>query len=283
VLLRETVDILDPKPNEVFVDGTCGSGGHAEAILERTKGTCFVIGIDKDPEAIERTKQRLARFAGNVTLVHGGYENLRALVAQTGRVNVNGVLLDLGFSLEQISDPQRGFSFLEDGPLDMRYDPTMSVTAARVINTATAREIEEIFETYGEIRHARKIARAMVERRKHRPFVTTHDLAEFICAFIPRRGNIHPATLFFQALRIYVNNEMDSLARGLEGACETLAPKGKLAVISFHSLEDRMVKHFLRNRNDMLPLMKKPVVPSREELLTNPRARSAKLRAGEKQ
>lgn len=281
VLVQEIIALFNPLPGELYVDGTCGSGGHAEAILEKTEGKAYLIGIDKDKKAIERTQKRLDRFAGSFTLVRESYEQIAEIVQKIDKGKAHGVLLDLGFSLEQISDPQRGFSFMTEGFLDMRYDLESPVTAADLLNSSSAKELEEIFERYGEIRRARKIVKEIIIRRKKNPFRTTNDFVAFITARLPRKGKIHPATLFFQALRIAVNNELETIEKGVQEACKILAPNGILAVISFHSLEDRIVKHFFRSRTDIRIITKKPLVPSREEVSSNPRARSAKLRAGE--
>jgi len=283
VLVQEIIALFNPLPGELYVDGTCGSGGHAEAILEKTEGKAYLIGIDKDKKAIERTQKRLDRFTGSFTLVRESYEQIAEIVQKIDKGKAQGVLLDLGFSLEQISEPQRGFSFMTEGFLDMRYDLEAPVTAADLLNSSSAKELEEIFEIYGEIPRARKIVKEIVMRRKRNPFRTTNDFVEFITARLPRKGKIHPATLFFQALRIAVNNELETIEKGVQEACKILAPNGILAVISFHSLEDRIVKHFFRSRTDIRIITKKPLVPSREEVSSNPRARSAKLRAGEMQ
>jgi 16S rRNA (cytosine1402-N4)-methyltransferase len=281
VLVQEIIALFNPLPGELYVDGTCGSGGHAEAILEKTEGKAYLIGIDKDKKAIERTQKRLDRFTGSFTLVRESYEQIAEIVQKIDKGKAQGVLLDLGFSLEQISEPQRGFSFMTEGFLDMRYDLEAPVTAADLLNSSSAKELEEIFEIYGEIPRARKIVKEIVMRRKRNPFRTTNDFVAFITARLPRKGKIHPATLFFQALRIAVNNELETIEKGVQEACKILAPNGILAVISFHSLEDRIVKHFFRSRTDIRIITKKPLVPSREEVSSNPRARSAKLRAGE--
>jgi len=300
VLCAEVVDLLSSRPGGTLVDGTVGLGGHAEALLEA--GTSVrLIGIDRDGDALSQARRRLARFGPRVTLLHGNYGDLETLLEGAGRID--GVLLDLGVSSMQLDDAGRGFSFRFDGPLDMRMDPTCGPSAAQWLGAAPQGEIAGVLATYGEERYAERIARALVEARLHEPVKTTEALAEIVRAAVPgsyRRGRIDPATRTFQAIRIRVNDELGALERGLRAGFERLAPEGVLAVISFHSLEDRIVKRFFLERAagcvcpPELPecvcgkrveaevLTKRPVRPTAAEVDANPRARSAKLRAARK-
>jgi len=302
VLRDEVVRLLTPRPDGVIVDGTVGLGGHAEALLEAAP-TARLIGIDRDPEAIDRARERLARFGSRVTLVHGNYRDLDRLLDELGVDRIDGLLLDLGVSSLQLDDASRGFSFRLDGPLDMRADPTSGPTAAEWIASAPQTEIAEVLASYGEERYAKRIARAIDEARRREPIATTAALAEVVRAAVPasyRRGRIDPATRTFQAIRIRINGELDALEGGLRAGFDRLARGGVLVVISFHSLEDRIVKRFLREKAadcvcpPELPecvcgkrveaeiLTKRPVAPTPTEVEANPRARSAKLRAARK-
>jgi len=302
VLRDEVVRLLTPRPDGVIVDGTVGLGGHAEALLEAAP-TARLIGIDRDPEAIDRARERLARFGSRVTLVHGNYRDLDRLLDELGVDRIDGLLLDLGVSSLQLDDASRGFSFRLDGPLDMRADPTSGPTAAEWIASAPQTEIAEVLASYGEERYAKRIARAIDEARRREPIATTAALAEVVRAAVPasyRRGRIDPATRTFQAIRIRINGELDALEGGLRAGFGRLARGGVLVVVSFHSLEDRIVKRFLREKAadcvcpPELPecvcgkrveaeiLTKRPVAPTPTEVEANPRARSAKLRAARK-
>jgi len=275
VLVAEVVRFLAPAPGVRIVDATVGTGGHAEALLARG---ARVIGIDRDPVALDRARERLRPYADRLQLLHGNFRDLATLVSPVPRVD--GVLFDLGASSLQFDSPERGFSFLAAGPLDMRMDPTAPVTAADLVNRLPEAELARILWEYGEERYARRIARAIAEQR---PLHTTTELARVVARlYPPGHHRIHPATRTFQALRIAVNDELGALEAGLAGAVRLLPPGGALCVISFHSLEDRIMKHFLRREalaGRVEVLTKKPLRPEEDEVGRNPRARSAKLRA----
>lgn len=278
VLVEEVLGFLNPKPSGIYIDATVGMGGHAAAILARG---ARVVGVDQDPQAIALAWERLAPWADRVQLVRGNFRDLPMLVASLAVSSVDGILLDLGASSLQFDAAARGFAFRTDGPLDMRMDPDAATTAADLINILSERELEGILWQYGEERYARRIARAIARAR---PIHTTGELAHLVAGLYPRgHHRIHPATRTFQAIRIAVNDELSALAAALPAALRILAPGGTLCVISFQSLEDRIVKHFLRQAASAVQieiLTKKPVVPTPEETARNPRARSAKLRAG---
>lgn len=299
VLLDEAVESLVTRPDGVYVDGTFGRGGHSRAVLARLAPAARLIAFDKDPRAIE-TAQGIkdARFS----IVHDSFASMRDALAARGVEKVSGVLLDLGVSSPQLDDPERGFSFLNDGPLDMRMNPDQGVSAAEFIATAPVEEIARVFKEYGEERFAGRMARAVVERREKQPFTRTADLAEVLKVANPawEKGK-NPATRAFQGLRIHVNNELGDLEAGLEAALDALEVGGRLAVISFHSLEDRIVKLFMRklvkgeadNLPRNLPVQHKVFEPkikligkaqfaSEAELKANPRSRSAVMRVAEK-
>jgi 16S rRNA (cytosine1402-N4)-methyltransferase len=293
VLLDEVVAALAPRDGATYVDGTFGGGGYSTALLDAAQ--CRVVGIDRDPDAVARGAALAARYAGRLRLVEGRFGEMARLL---GGEKVAGVALDLGVSSPQLDDPGRGFSFRADGPLDMRMGRD-GESAADLVNAASETQLADIIREYGEERFARRVARAIVARR---PFARTGELAETVRAAIPHRdpSGIDPATRTFQALRIAVNDELGELDRGLAAAEEALAPGGRLAVVSFHSLEDRRVKDFLKRRSGAAPkgsrhlpaaaapapsfrlLTRKPVEPSAAELRRNPRARSARLRAAER-
>lgn len=277
VLLEEAVGFLSPAPGKLIVDATVGTGGHAEAFLRRG---AQVVGIDRDPHALALARERLAGFGERVQLLHGNFRDLPALLSRLGVHPVDGVLFDLGASSLQFDSPERGFSFSVDGLLDMRMDPSSSPTAADLVNHLPEPDLAKILWEYGEERYARRIARAVVRAR---PLRTTRQLAALVArVYPPGRHRIHPATRTFQALRIAVNDELGALEAGLAGAVEVLAPRGGLVAIAFHSLEDRIVKRFLRREalaGRVEVLTKRPVVPGAEEVACNPRAWSAKLRA----
>jgi len=291
VMLDEVLQMLEPRDGARYVDGTFGGGGYASAILEAAD--CRVLGIDRDPEAIARGEALAQRFGGRLTLVQGEFSRMDEFTQQS-----DGVVLDLGVSSFQFDQPARGFSFREDGPLDMRMSLS-GESAADVVNTADERTLTQIIARYGEEKNARRIARAIIAAR---PVTGTAQLAAIVSEAqgpAALRLAIHPATRTFQALRIHVNDELGELERGLDAALNILAPQGRLVVVSFHSLEDRMVKHFLSQRSTSAPrasrhapvsapahkaafqlLTTRPLIPSEAELASNPRARSAKLRAG---
>ncbi|HYR57264.1 MAG TPA: 16S rRNA (cytosine(1402)-N(4))-methyltransferase RsmH, partial [Chthoniobacteraceae bacterium] len=240
VLLAETVELLAAQPGRIIVDGTLGGGGHAEALLA---AGARVIGLDQDPEAIAFARQRLGEVA-EFTAVRGSFANAGEVLDSLGIAQIDGALLDLGVSSRQLDAPERGFSFMHDGPLDMRMDPAGATTAADLVNTMSGEQLERIFLNLGEEPAARKVAARIVRDRIVRPFTTTLQLAEAVEKVIPRRGRMHPATRIFQALRIAVNRELEVLEEGLAALTSRLAPGGRLAALTFHSLEDRIVKNF---------------------------------------
>jgi len=284
VLLEETLSALDPKPGRHFIDATVGQGGHAEAILQRTLPVGRLLGFDRDPRNLEVAKQRLAPFGKRAVLVRDSYANLAPQARAHDFEQVDGILFDIGFSSAHIEDASRGFSFQSEGPLDMRYDPSQELTAAVIVNGWTEDELAQLFRQYGEEGNARQIAQAIVERRRKERILTTLDLSEVIASVSRRRGKIHPATKVFQALRIAVNDELGELEKALPQALELLKPGGRLAVISFHSLEDRIVKRFLavHDGRETNTLTKRVITAAEAELAANPRSRSAKLRVAEK-
>ncbi len=287
VLLEEVLEFLACRPGKIYVDGTVGSGGHARAVLERTSPDGRLIGLDWDERAIERARERLAPFGDRVTLVKKNFEELGPVLASLAIPAVDGILLDLGVSSEQLDDPERGFSFRFAGPLDMRMSDEVETTAAEILERRSAADLRDLIRQYGEERFAQRIAKAIVARRRSKPLRTTRELAELIAGSVHfSRGRIHPATRTFQALRLAVNAELDHLRAFLAKGPNLLQPSGRLAIISFHSLEDRMVKESFRGcakteKGVTAPfhiLTPKPVRPSEAETAANPRARSAKLR-----
>jgi len=276
--------------SEVVLDCTVGYGGHAEAILDSSGLSMKLIGLDQDSRAIASSQERLKRFGERVVLRRGNFECVKHHLEEIGVPNVSGVLFDLGVSSPQLDDPARGFSFTQDGPLDMRMDQTSEMAAADFVNRCAEEELADIIFQYGEERYSRRIARAIVREREHRPINTTGTLASLVAGAVPsayRHGRIHCATRTFQALRIAVNRELERLEPSLRDAVELLAPLGRICVISFHSLEDRIVKHTFRSLAQgpaacLSVLTKKPILPSEEECRENPRARSAKLRVAER-
>lgn len=302
VLLEECLQALDIKPAGTYLDGTLGRAGHALELLRRLPAGRFV-GIDRDLAAIEAARERLAAYAGRVTLLHGNFRDLGDLLREAGISRVDGMLFDLGVSSPQLDEPRRGFSYMHDAPLDMRMDETEALDAFQVVNTWSGDELRRILYEYGEERYAPRIAQAIVRRRQESPIRTTGELAEVIRSAMPAaalREKQHPAKRSFQAIRIAVNGELEALPPMLEAAVENLAPGGRLAVITFHSLEDRIVKQAMRTlatgctcppefpvcvcgKKPKLRLVtRKPIISGREELEGNPRARSAKLRVAER-
>jgi 16S rRNA (cytosine1402-N4)-methyltransferase len=289
VLLHETLEWMAPALGEIFLDGTTGAGGHAAEIAARIGPRGLLVCADADPSMLGVAAPRLSAFPW-VRLVHADFADLDALRETADGRTFDGVLLDLGISSLQLDDPERGFSFRAEGPLDMRRDPDGGgPTAAEILRNTREKDLADLFFRFGEERFSRRIARAVVERRKREPIRTTTGLAELVSSAIPRRAwprDIHPATKVFQALRIAVNRELSSLETFLEAVPRHLSPGGRVAVISFHSLEDRMVKTAFRKpaygpgyeEPTLERLTRKPVVPSEREARENPRARSAKLR-----
>jgi 16S rRNA (cytosine1402-N4)-methyltransferase len=305
VLYDAVLTHLALSPGDNVIDGTLGGGGHAAGLLQAIAPAGRLLGLDRDPEALARARERLAPFGGRAVLVHSSFRDLEHIAHRHHFLPADGVLLDLGLSSYQLSAPERGFSFLQDGPLDMRFDPSQGPAAADLVNELPTAELADILYRYGEERQSRRIARAIVAAR---PLTTTRELAEVIAGAVGgsgtqpgrRRGRIHPATRSFQALRIAVNDELGALEAVLPQAVELLRSGGRLAVISFHSLEDRMVKQFLRRQAQdcvcppqqpvctcqhqatLRVMTRRPVRPDEMEIARNPRARSARLRVAEK-
>jgi len=284
VMTDEAMDYLAVKPNGIYVDATLGGGTHTSEILKLSAPKGRVLSIDMDAVALNLAREK---FGGNKRWIPimGNFRDLTEILKNQKFGQVDGVLMDLGFSTNQLNDQIKGLSFQSDGPLDMRLGEGIDLTAAEIVNSWRREEIEKILREYGEERYARKIADEIVKARKTAKIYRTADLVEIIKRAVPasyERGRINPATRTFQALRIAVNDELNSLRQGLEAAREALQPGGRMVVISFHSLEDRIVKQFFKNNSDLKPITKKPVVAGEEEIKKNPRSRSAKLRAAEK-
>jgi len=297
VLYHEIIHALQPKNNGQYVDGTLGAGGHARGILEACAPDGRLLGLDVDPQALALARENLAPYGERVRLIQASYDSLAEILREIGWENVDGILLDLGLSSMQLDTPERGFSFQQDAPLDMRFDPDSPTTAADLVNTLSKDELADLIYRYGEERASRRIAQAIV---KARPLRTTHQLAAVIETVLPRRGRVHPATRTFQALRIAVNRELERLENVLPQAVSALKSGGRLAVISFHSLEDRIVKEYFRRESKDLVnppyeriyeveksatlklINRKVIIPGEAEIKSNPRARSAKLRIAEK-
>jgi len=291
VLLEEVLQILDCRPGRIYADGTVGGGGHSRGILEKISPSGRVIGLDWDEEALERARKNLSPFGGRFELRRANYRDCKSVLESLSIPGVDGVLLDLGVSSEQLESRDRGFSFRWDAPLDMRMSQETMTTAQDLVRKLPAGELETLLREFGEERWARRIARNIVRRRQKAPLRTTRELVEVIERSVPpQRRGIHPATKTFQALRISVNEELNNLKLFLADAPELLKPGGRLCIISYHSLEDRIVKNRFREwargeerKNPPFGLLTpKPVVPSEEEISRNPRARSAKMRAIEK-
>ncbi len=304
VLVKETLQFLSCQPSGIYVDCTVGDGGHAEAILERLVGEGRLIGLDQDEEAIKRTAERLKKYR-NLTLIRDNFRNLAPVLKKLAlpAAQVEGLLFDLGVSSLQLDSPERGFSFRFDAPLDMRMNRSISstATAAHLVNRLSKEGLTKILKEFGEERWARRISNLIVKRRKEKPIRTTTQLVGIVKEAVPRpRGRIHPATRTFQALRIAVNQELKALKDGLEEGIKVLRPGGRICIISYHSLEDRLIKQEFgrlakpchcppqwpvcrcQGKPVLRILTKGPVRPSEEEILRNPRSRSAKLRAAEK-
>ena len=302
VLLRESVEGILSDPDGIYVDCTLGGGGHSAALADRLGPSGCLVGIDQDPAALQAGRLRLTGVRPTVHVVQGNFREIGAVLDQLGIGQVDGILFDLGVSSHQIDLPQRGFSYMNNGPLDMRMNPEQSLTAQEIVNTYPEKELARVIFEYGEERWARRIAKFIVEARRNRPLTTTFELVELIAAAIPaaaRRQGPHPAKRTFQAIRIEVNGELSILPAALRTAIDRLKPGGKIGVISFHSLEDRIVKNTFAallghcvcppkapvcicNPRATLRLSGKPIAPSAAEVETNPRARSAKLRIAEK-
>jgi 16S rRNA (cytosine1402-N4)-methyltransferase len=298
VLYHQIITAIKPFAGGKYIDGTLGAAGHARGILQNSHPDGGLLGLDVDPNALEIAAERLAEYGSRAKLVQASYTTMREQAAFIGWSQVNGIVLDLGASSMQFDTADRGFSFLHDGPLDMRFDPSLPITAADIVNHWEAREIADVLYKYGEEKRSRQIAKAICDQR---PIETTGQLADLIkkTAKYSYKDRLHPATRTFQALRIMVNHELDHIEKVLPQAIDLLAPGGRLAVIAFHSLEDRIVKNIFRDaskplRDENHPMApeirpavvklvnRKPIIPEEEEVQKNPRSRSAKLRVIEK-
>jgi 16S rRNA (cytosine1402-N4)-methyltransferase len=297
VLVEEAVELLAPRPGALVVDATCGSGGHTERIL---KTGADVLALDQDPDAIEYAREHLAHVGSRVTLRQANFRNADKIFDELGITTIGGALLDIGVSSRQLENAERGFSIMRNGPLDMRMDPKRTLTAADIVNKYSEEDLTRLFRDLGEEPAARRIASLIVKERKSMPFRETLSLARAIEKVVSRHGRRHPATQVFQALRMEVNDELGALEEGLRVLTSRLEPGARIAVISFHSLEDRIVKNFFRDHSrewldrpewpepkrnpeyDLNLITSKPVEPSAEEQRANPRSRSAKLRVAEK-
>ncbi len=290
VLAEEICQWLDPKPGGIYVDCTVGLGGTSSRILKKTGGHAYILGLDRDSEALAEAEKSLGAYGSRIKLYNGNYSHIKDFVQQEGFKRVDGVIFDLGVSSLQLDRPERGFSFANDGPLDMRMDKTQGPTAANLVNKLPEKELADLLFACGEERFSRRIARAIVESRNTFPLETTQALVSVIKEAVPasyRKGRIHCATRTFQALRIRVNQELELLQPALEDAVSLLKKGGRICVVAFHSLEDRVVKHtfraFAKKAHPLLALLtKKPVLACEEEVRQNPRARSAKLRVAQR-
>lgn len=285
VLPNEVLGYLQPKPEGIYMDGTLGLGGHTGMILEASSPTGRVIGFEWDENAITRSRLRLAGYGERLTIVRRNFAEIAAGLQEAGVAELDGLLIDIGLSSLQLDMGERGFSFQRDEPLDMRMDERRTVTAASILAAASAEELADIFFYYGEERQARRIAAEVVSHRKQEAITTSMQLASLVARAVPKRFHpqkIHVATKVFQALRIAVNTELENLARILDEAPAYLKPGARFCVISFHSLEDRMVKRKFRQNQDLEVLTSRPVVATSREVEVNPRARSAKMRVAQK-
>ncbi len=302
VLAKEILQYLHPREDGLIVDGTLGNGGHTELILKNTAPGLRVLGIDRDEQAIERAGKRLAPFRNRVTLIHGNFSDIKNILKKANVMNVDGLLLDLGVSSPQLDSPERGFSFMRNGPLDMRMDSTQKTTAADLLVKLSDEELVLVIKEYGEERFAKRIVRAIRKAQEQNPITTTLQLSNIVSGVThtPRPAKIHPATRTFQALRIAVNNELEHIKSALSDSLKVLSASACIMVISFHSLEDRIVKNFFKDEEKgcvcppRLPvcacghktrlkiITRRPVTPASEEVKRNPRASSSKLRVAER-
>ncbi len=303
VLKEQVLQYLNAKEEGLIVDGTLGDGGHTELLLQSTGPGLKVLAIDRDPNALSRAKERLSAFADRVIFRHGRFGDLKSILNELGiQEKIDGLLLDIGVSSRQLDQGDRGFSFREDGPLDMRMDPTTGITAAQLLETLSDKELEAIIKNYGEERYYRRVVRAIRSAQAKHPIQTTLQLSKILCNVVstPRPARIHPATRTFQALRIAVNGELEQLKSALKDSIGILSAGARIVVISFHSLEDRIVKTFFRDeaqscicppkiavcvcnkKSTLKVITKRLVVPTEEEIDHNPRASSSRLRAAER-
>jgi 16S rRNA (cytosine1402-N4)-methyltransferase len=283
VLVKEAIKVLNPIPGGTYVDATIGPGGHSEEILTLIGTGGKLIGIDRDNEALRTAQERLSDK--RVILRKGSFSDMEKLLKKDEITEVDGILFDLGISMIQMKDIERGFSFISDKRMDMRMDKEQALSARDVVNKYSANELERILREFGEERLSRKISEAIVRKRRIKPIDTCSELSEIVERVYGRRGRVHPATKTFQALRIEVNRELDELQKGLDASVRILKRGGRLCVISYHSLEDRIVKHFIARSSkegSLKVITKKPLTPGSEEIRSNPSSRSAKLRAAER-
>lgn len=288
VMVRQVLHSLAPKEGDVYVDCTIGTGGHSKAILEKARGRITLVGIDRDEETLKVAKEALKKYQSHISLIKANFKHLPQILKEKKIREVDGILYDLGLSSFQLKSRERGFSFRWSAPLDMRVDRSQKITAAHLVNNVPAAQLEDIFLKLGEEKWARRVAEFIVRERKKSPLKTTRDLVEVVRKAIPsevrKKRKIHFATQIFQALRIKVNQELENIKLALPASFEYLRPGGRVCVISYHSLEDRIVKtEFSKGQKDRLKILTKKVVkPSSDEILANPRARSARLRAAER-
>ncbi|MDK2918231.1 MAG: rRNA (cytosine1402-N4)-methyltransferase [Candidatus Petromonas sp.] len=303
VLLNETIENLKIKPNGIYVDGTLGGGGHSELICSKLTEHGLLIGIDQDKAALEASKERLKKFSTNIKFVHDNFSNIKNIILNLGLDKIDGIVLDLGVSSYQLDNEDRGFSYMHDAELDMRMNKNQDFSAKDIVNKYTQKELEKIIRVYGEERWASRIAEFIVKERQDKEIETTGELVEIIKKAIPaaaRRNGPHPAKRTFQAIRIEVNNELDILESTIKDITESLKIGGRVCIITFHSLEDRIVKNTFKelstgcicppefpvctcnNKRKVKIITRKPIYPSNKEIKNNPRARSAKLRVAER-
>lgn len=283
VMVKEVIEVLSPRPGGIYIDATVGPGGHTLEILRHIGLEGKVLGIDRDEETLNLARQRIND--NRVLLRKGLFSEIKKMAADEGISEVDGILFDFGISMVQVKDMERAFSFASDYPLDMRMDRSKGVTAEDIVNTYPARELERILREYGEERLAERITRAIISHRRKGRIESCKELADIVSKVYGRRGRIHPATRTFQALRIAVNDEINEIREGLRDSLALLRKGGRLCVISYHSLEDRIVKNFMREkeREGILRILtKKPLTPGYEEIMSNPASRSAKLRGAER-
>ena len=285
VLLNEVIEYLNLKENKLIIDCTIGEGGHAKKILESLGPSGILLGIDQDQDALVAARERLAPFGKRVDLIWGNFINLEKILREKKMGKVGGILFDLGVSSLQLNRKERGFSFLREGPLDMRMNKAQRINVSHLINKTSYKKLQNILYEFGEERWAKRIARAIIREREKTPVTTTTQLARIIERAVPYRGRIHPATRTFLALRLRINGELENLREVLPPTVDSLKKKGRICIISYHSLEDRIVKNSFKDcahQGKLKILTKKPITPTIEEIRVNPRSRSAKLRVGER-
>ncbi len=288
VMVAEVIEHLNLAPGKLIIDATLGGGGHSLEVLKRIGPSGKLIGIDRDQFALERAKERLSQYAGQCQFIHGNFKDIDKITSDLNIRKVDGILIDLGVSSMQLEDPERGFSFLTDGPLDMRMDKDSYISAYDLVNNLNEEELSHLLWNFGEERFHNRIARFLVKERERHPIVSTLELSSIVCRAMParfRHQRIHPATRTFQAVRIAVNRELEALQEAIAKAVELLDKNGRICIISFHSLEDRIVKHTfkgLESQGLINIITPKPLIPSDEEVRQNSASRSSKLRAAER-